>query len=466
LKTNQLGGQIGTDPIFVVSEAGGPRADRPEDFASGDELRLTTQEREVYEGGRGVVLQKTIRAVVAYGRLYGASHLVALDGAPHHALSWGSNGTAPLLKIYRQLVEAGLSTYAPFTANPRPMDPTNLPLTDEESEAVGKIYNRTDELAELYHELGMRSSADWSCASYLPEVGNTPDYGQALAWSESSAVVFVNSVIGARTNRNPIGIDMLCSILGKAPCYGLMTDDGRRATLLIDYRGSSLASPQIIGPAIGRMVAGEIPYITGLDRFLTDIDRRSIGFLKDLGAAIASNGGVGLFHLQGITPEAIRFGRELLTEDHRTRHIDDDTLARVRAGDHPRWRDPEGVPRRVFLGCPHLSVEQMVEWGERIVAALSEACRTTIALPTHFFGSPWVRKVFSETHPELAEALVQSGVTFPDSCPMMWCSTPLEGAEMVATNSTKTRVFTTARYFPDDVLTKLIVTGELPERAR
>ena len=106
MKTNQLGGQIGTDPIFVVSEAGGPRADRPEDVASGDELRLTTQEREVYEGGRGVVLQKTIRAVVAYGRLYGASHLVALDGAPHHALSWGSNGTAPLLKIYRQLAEA------------------------------------------------------------------------------------------------------------------------------------------------------------------------------------------------------------------------------------------------------------------------------------------------------------------------------------------------------------------------
>ncbi len=101
-------------------------------------------------------------------------------------------------------------------------------MTKAEQAAVDKIYNRMDELEELNMKLGMRSKKDWSCACYLPEMGNTPSRGDYLAWSESLAINYVNSVLGARTNRNSMGIDMLCNILGKAPRFGLLTDEGAR----------------------------------------------------------------------------------------------------------------------------------------------------------------------------------------------------------------------------------------------
>ena len=94
---------------------------------------------------------------------------------------------------------------------------------------MDRIYNHMDELEDLNLKLGMRSKNDWSCACYVPEMGNTPERGDYLAWSESSAINYVNSVLGARTNRNSMGIDMLCNILGKAPLFGLMTDEGRKA---------------------------------------------------------------------------------------------------------------------------------------------------------------------------------------------------------------------------------------------
>ena len=112
------------------------------------------------------------------------------------AVSWGSDGVEPLLKIYKQLADAGLKTYKPFTADPKPMDPEHLPVTKEEQAAVDRIYNRMDELEDLNLKLGMRSSDDWSCACYVPEMGNTPARGDYLAWSESSAINYVNSVIG------------------------------------------------------------------------------------------------------------------------------------------------------------------------------------------------------------------------------------------------------------------------------
>ena len=125
------------------------------------------------------------------------------------------DGLEPLLKIYKQLADAGLKTYAPFTADPKPMDPVHLPVTKAEQAAVDKIYDRMDELEELNMKLGMRNKNDWSCACYLPEMGNTPSRGDYLAWSESSAINYVNSVLGARTNRNSMGIDMLCNICSK-----------------------------------------------------------------------------------------------------------------------------------------------------------------------------------------------------------------------------------------------------------
>jgi len=466
MKLKTLGGQIGTDPNFTyATHTGHSKADaKLPDTQSG--LRLTDEEQEIYDGKKGDILQRAIKTVVDYGRLFGAQQLVDLGGAPHMAVSWGSDGVEPLLKIYKQLFEAGLKTYKPFTADPKPMDPAHLPVTKEEQAVVDKIYNRMDELEDLNLKLGMRSKDDWSCACYVPEMGNTPERGEYLAWSESSAINYVNSVIGARTNRNSMGIDMLCNILGKAPLFGLMTDEGRKAVWLIDVQTTKLPHPEMIGSAIGLKVMEDVPYIAGMGRFIQGVNEETSGYLKDLGAATASNGAVGLYHMEGVTPEAVDQGRDLLKKGYQTYVIDDAELQRIYNSYPNLWKDKHGTPQRVFLGCPHMTYGQMTEWGHRIVDAMEQAGKDKIGVPTYMFGSVYVKQAFEERNPELARKLKDFGVSIPINCPMMWCSTPVEGAELVATNSNKTRVYTTARFFFDDDLTDLIVTGELPASVR
>ena len=428
-------------------------------------LRLTIEEQKIFDGDRGTVLKKTIRAIVYYGEVFGASGLIPLRGAPHHAMSWGSRGIEPLIQIYRELSDAGLRTYAPFTSNPKPLDLVHLPLVPDQQRSLDRIFDRTDELEKLVALLGLRSPDDWSCACYEPEMGNTPTFGDYLAWSESSAVSYVNSVIGARSNRNPIGIDMLCSILGRAPYFGLMTDRGRQATWLIDVQTAQRPHPQLLGAAIGLTVRDEVPYIVGLDRCPSRAQPLTAGYLKDLGAAIACNGGSGLFHIEGITPEARLWDRDLLGSGFDSHVVDDDELERTYVCSPNLWKNRHGSPTRVFLGCPHLTLDQMTGWGRRIVEAVEEAGRTSVGIPTFLFGSPHVRRALETRHPVLADRLRELGVSIPTNCPMMWCSTPFGEAELVATNATKSRVYTTARFFLDEILIELIVTGELPESA-
>jgi predicted aconitase len=465
-KQNVLGGHIGTDPNFTqTTHTGHSKADAKHS----DEqpvLQLTPDEQAIFDGKNGAVLQKAMNTVVAYGQLFGATRLVDLGGAPHLAVSWGSDGVEPLLKIYKEFADAGLKTYKPFTADPKPMDPEHLPVSAREQATVDKIYNRMDELEDLNLKLGMRSKDDWSCACYLPEMGNTPERGDYLAWSESSAINYVNSVIGARTNRNSMGIDMLCNILAKAPLFGLMTDEGRKAVWLIDVKTTKLPHPEMIGSAIGLKVMEDVPYIAGMDRFLKEVNDETSGYLKDLGAATASNGAVGLYHMEGVTPEASDKGRDLLKEGYQTYVIDDAELDRIYKSYPDLWKDKHGIPQRVFLGCPHMTSGQMAEWGNRIVSAMEKAGKSKVGVPTYMFGSIYVKKAFEKKNPEVASKLKAYGVSIPLNCPMMWCSTPVEGAELVATNSNKTRVYTTARFFFDEDLTELIVTGQLPANVR
>jgi predicted aconitase len=464
MKKHQLGGQIGTDPNFIHATHTGTSRAHVKHSDPQPKMQLTPEEQDIYDGKKGHLLQKSIKTVMQFGELFGATKLTDLDCAPHMAMSWGSDGVEPFLNIYRQLADGGLKTYAPFTADPKPMDFDNLPMSDKETEVAHKIYNRMDELEDVNLRLGMKKD-NWSCACYLPQMGNTPKYGDMLAWSESSAINFSNSALGARTNRNSMGIDMLCSILGKAPVFGLLTDEGRKATWLIDVRLSKMPHPEMIGSAIGIKVTEDVSYIIGMDKFLPGgVNEKNTGYLKDLGAATASNGAVGLYHMEGVTPEAVKYGRDILKEGYQTYVIDDTELQRIYATYPNLWKEQEGTPERVFLGCPHMSYGQMVEWGNRIVDAMEKEGKTKIAVPTYFFGSIFVKQDYEKRNPEMVKKLDAFGVARPINCPMMWCSTPVSGAERVATNSNKTRVYTSARFFFDDALTHLIVHGELPPK--
>ena len=131
-----------------------------------------------------------------------------------------------------------------------------------------------DALEKAHLRLGAKDINYWSCTCYWPEVGNAPAAGTYLAWSESSAVNYANSVLGARSNRNSGGIEMMCNILGRAPHFGLMTTEGRRAKWLIDVQTEVEPPWSVLGSAIGMKVIEDVPYIAGVDKFLGQVDGR------------------------------------------------------------------------------------------------------------------------------------------------------------------------------------------------
>ena len=146
---------------------------------------------------------------------------------------------------------------------------------------------------------------------YMDEVGNKPGKGDVLSWAESSAVVYANSVLGARCNRNSGIIDIMGSIVGYVPYFGLLTDEGRKATWVIRVHTTKKPEAQLLGSAIGMKVMEDVPYVAGLDKWIgKELNDSATSYLKDFGAATASNGAVGLYHIENLTPEAVELGEK------------------------------------------------------------------------------------------------------------------------------------------------------------
>ncbi len=425
----------------------------------GEAVELTPEERAILNGERGEALRKVVDSVVRYGLAFGASRLVEIEGDGHLVTSFGSGTMKPYFAMLEQLIAAGLRSARPFTANPRPIDYVNARYGPVDRLALRLLYGKQKAYEAQLTRLGLRDPEAFSCTCYLPEVGNTPQRDAVLAWSESSAVVFANSVLGARTNRNAAGIDLLCNVLGKAPLFGLLTDDGRRASWLVEVRTQGLTEAQLLGSAIGQRVVDAVPYVSGLDRFLEPAsDDATVGYLKDMGAAAASNGAVGLYHVEGITPEAVAKGRGLLLDAPRRYVVDDDELARVKSGYRVLWKRSDAAPRLCFIGCPHLTLRQLTAWTERILDALRQAGRAKLGVETYLCAAPQVLEVFRQESPTFERAL-RVGLRFTSLCPLMFMTNPLAERRAVVTNSAKLRTYSTARYFIDDDTVRVVVEG-------
>ena len=148
------------------------------------------------------------------------------------------------------------------------MDFENLNLRPRVERALSEMYKNQDYYEQLLTKLGLRDDLAYTCNPYQPEVGNIPERGTILAWSESACAIFANSVLGARTNRNGAIMDLLSNIVGKTPSAGLLTSVGRRATWLVEVVTAELPNPQLLGAAIGKLVMADVPYIAGFYRFL------------------------------------------------------------------------------------------------------------------------------------------------------------------------------------------------------
>ncbi len=418
-------------------------------------MELTEKEQAILDGKEGPVLQKLMRSVVDYGNMFGATRLADIDHGGHFLMSMGLGFIKPIYDMLDEIIGAGLKCDRPFTMNPRPRDVKYFKVNPLQNLVFSILYKKQGYLESQLRAIGLRDPDAFSCTCYLPEVGNCPRQGAILAWSESSAVVYANSVLGARTNRNSGGIDFFMNVLGKTPVFDLLTDEGRKATWNIDVRCTKRPNAQLLGSAIGMKVMGDVPYITGLDKFLgNDLNGEVTGYLKDLGAASASNGAVGLYHVENLTPEAKAAGKKLLVQGFKTYIIDDAELDRIYQAYPVMWHRKS--PSICFIGCPHLNIQQLNDWTNRLHAALGG---NKVKVKTVFLAAPPVVAAFKKQG-EIYEKFLEIGAILTSICPIMHLANPLVSPAVV-TSSNKLRTYTDARFFLDDDLLPIIVSGKI-----
>ena len=422
-------------------------------------MLLTKEQQAILDGEKGETLAKVMKTLVMYGDAFGAKKLVPITSKYNHLVtSFGLKVMAPVYDLMQQLLDAGVCSEQKFSVDPRPID-SGVPANFLQNFVFKNfMYTKQDFYEGQLKELGLMDENAFTCTCYMDEVGNKPQKGDVLSWAESSAVVYANSVLGARCNRNSGIIDIMGSIVGFVPYFGLLTDEGRKATWVIKIETTKKPEAQLLGSAIGMKVMEDVPFVKGLDKWIgSELNDAACAYLKDFGAATASNGAVGLYHIENLTPEAVENGEALIAEGAKEYIIDDAELERVKANYPVVWKNPDAKPKLCFVGCPHLSLEQLKTWTENIETALKENGRKKVSLPTVFTAAPKVLEAFNAT--EYAARLKATGVITSYICPLMYMNNPLCKKMPVITSSNKLRTYTTAKYYTDGEILEIITKG-------
>jgi len=344
-------------------------------------MYLTPEEKAMLAGDFGPGVKRAMEIIVALGKVYGAQELVPVQSVQVAGVSYKNLGDAGL-EFLHEWAGQGARVRVPTTLNPAGMDLTHWRELGISEEFACKQMA----VIEAFKAMGIAPSC--SCTPYL--TGNLPAFGQHIAWSESSAVSFANSVLGARTNREGGPSALAAAITGRTARYGLHLDKNRRATHIIEVRCpvTSEADFGALGYLVGRRVKDGVPYFKGLGEVEQGIGGKEQGILKAVGAAMAASGAVALYHVKAVTPEA-RAGDVVATEAE-TVVIDNldegyaalnsatgfDTLVsiRLRLLDPSRYSTQDEIDL-VSIGCPHASlveIEEVARWleGKRVKARL------------------------------------------------------------------------------------------------
>ena len=318
------------------------------------ELELSTEEQSMLDGELGLGVRKGMEIVVTLGRIYGARRLVPVGSVQVAGVSYRNLGEAGL-EFLREWAGQSARVRVPTTLNPAGIDLRAW----QELGFSESFAQRQLAVVEAYRQLGIRTTC--TCTPYL--VGNVPRVGEHVAWAESSAVSYANSVLGARTNREGGPSALAAAITGRTAAYGLHLDGNRCATLRVIVRCPvrTLSDFGALGYAVGRVARNRVPYFVGLEELCFD------AALKALGAAMAASGAVALYHVAGVTPEADQPG--VLAPDHETLVIDDLRSA------YAALDSDGGDVDLVWFGCPHAGLDEMAEivWlldGRRVRVAL------------------------------------------------------------------------------------------------
>ena len=423
-------------------------------------MKLTAEQQALLNGEKGEVMAKVVKTLVMYGETFGAERMVPVTSKyGHTVISFGLKIMKPVYELYDQLIEAGLVSDQKFTADPRPIDP-KVPASLLEKLVFNKfMYTEQARFEKQMEKLGLIDDDSFTCACYLDEVNNRPMKGEVLSWAESSAVVYANSVLGAKCNRNSGIIELMGSIAGFVPEFGLLTDEGRKATWIVEVKCEKRPEPQLLGSAIGMKVMEDVPYIKGMEKWLgTELNDEACTYLKDFGAATASNGAVGLYHIENLTPEAVEQGEALIKEGAQVYVIDDAELQRVQDSYPVVWKDINAKPQLCFVGCPHMTYKQLCDWTEAVEKGLKDTGLKKVTIPTVFTAPSAVIKEFEKT--VLAAKLKNMGITLSYICPLMYMNNPLVKKKAVITSSNKLRTYTTARYYTEEQILNTITGKE------
>jgi len=360
-------------------------------------MYLEPADEAILAGEQGETRQKMLEILVALGKVFGAERLVPIKSAQVSGAS------------YKTIGEHGLAWLASLDARavvPAVLNPIGMPRSRWQEMGVDPVFaEKQQAVIAAYERLGVR--LDCTCTPYyLYQTG----YGDHLAWSESSAVSYVNSVIGARTNREGGPGALAAALVGKTPCYGLHLEENRTPKLVIevnaDTRKWSIAHYGALGYHTGKLVGNRIPYFRGIT---PDADR-----LKALGAAMAATGAVALYHVEGMTPDAKRCrydctGLETIT---------------VEASDIERLFVEIPVDA-VAVGCPHCSSAELAT----IARLLSGK---TVKKPMYVFAAQGV----IDTNRATVQVIEKSGArVYADTC--MVVSPVMEQYSAIMVNSGK-----------------------------
>ncbi|WP_456395725.1 aconitase X catalytic domain-containing protein [Thermococcus sp.] len=365
-------------------------------------MYLTKEEELILTGEYGYALQKAMEILVALGEIYGADRLIPIKSAQVAGVSYKNLGKAGI-QFLRDFVEAGAKVSVYTTLNP-------AGIGDDE------FMEKQAEVLELYRKMGIEITS--TCTPYYG--ANLPKFGDHIAWSESSAVSFANSVIGARTNREGGPSSLAAAIVGKTPNYGLHLDENRKATVLIEIQTEvkSLLEYSLLGYHLGRTLGGDVPYITG-------IKPERLEYLKELGASMAATGSIALYHVEGETPEYKNAVVDKLEKISVERRDLDGILERF----SPGWDEID----LILIGCPHASLQEVKE-----IAELLRMRGKPLRIPLYITAGRAVKALADSLgYTEIIERY--NGRILPDSCLVV--SPIKEWFRGIATNSGKSAFY-------------------------
>jgi len=306
-------------------------------------MHLTKEEEKILDGEEGEVSERLFRLLVRLGDIYGAEKMIPVGSVQVAGVSYKSVGD-PGLAFLEDMASKGAKVKVLTYLNPAGMD-----LENWEKLGFPKDFAKNQiRVMDAFKKMGIVVTS--TCTPYL--AGNLPRFREHIAWSESSAVSFSNSVIGARTNREGGPSALAAAICGRTPNYGLHLWEKRQPTVKIDVDADLDFSSDFgaLGYFVGKQVKNKIPYFTGIKDANTDQ-------LKALGAAMAASGAVALYHVENLTPEADLVEKDGLETINVSKKELDETYEKLNSG-----KDPDIV----ILGCPHASLREISTLADKL----------------------------------------------------------------------------------------------------